>query len=491
MSANGSSRPVSVGIVGAGFGGVGMGIRLRQTGNSDFTIFERGQSVGGVWRANTYPGAACDVPSHLYSYSFARGRDWSRRYAPQAEILAYLEEVTDRFGVRSHLRLGREATRATFDSETGRWTLETDDGETHVFDVLVCACGQLARPSVPAVEGLENFKGRVFHSAEWDHAHDLGRRRVAVIGTGASAIQFVPRIAPRVGSLTIYQRSAPWILPKVDREYPAWERRIFKRFPPRVMASRLGLFSFFEAGTYGFTGRDWVLSPLAQLSDSYRRRELPDPELRARATPDYAMGCKRVLFASDWYSTLREPHVELLNGAVQRVTPNGVIGADGVEREADTIIWGTGFETSRFVSPMRIEGHGGRVLDEVWGERPEAYLGATVPGFPNLFLLYGPNTNHGSGSVPYTLECQFNYVTDAVRRMEERGLRWIELKPEALARWREEIDERSSRTVWTRGGCTSWYTNAAGANTNNWPGSWLEYRRRTRRIDPADYRAAI
>ncbi len=490
-SSNGSSRQLSVGIVGAGFGGVGMGIRLRQEGIEDFEIFERGETVGGVWRANTYPGAACDVPSHLYSFSFAPGHNWSRRYAPQPEILEYMEEITDRFGMRSHLRLDTEVTEARFDAESGRWTISTRDGYSREFDVLVTACGQLTRPQVPEVGGIDDFEGRVFHSAEWDHSHDLTGRKVAVIGTGASAIQFVPEIAKEVESLTVYQRSAPWILPKTDRSYPDWERRLFARFPARVAAARAGFFTFFETFTYGFTGSDWMMSPFRKIANAYRRSELSDPELLARATPDYEIGCKRVLFTSDWYSAISRPNVELVNGAVQRATATGVVGADGVEREADTIIWGTGFDASRFVSPMDVHGLGGRVLDEEWGDSPEAFLGTTVSGFPNMFLMYGPNTNHGSGSVPYTLECQFNYVIDAIRRMRSKGIRWIDLKPEVQADWRREMDERSVDTVWTTGGCTSWYTNAEGRNTNNWPGPWLEYHRRTKAINPSHYRAAV
>jgi cation diffusion facilitator CzcD-associated flavoprotein CzcO len=490
MTTNGK-RPISVGIVGAGFGGVGMGISLRRAGIEDFTIFERGGTVGGVWRANTYPGAACDVPSHLYSFSFAPGHRWSRRYAPQPEILDYLEEVTDRFEMRPHIRFNTEATEARFDQARGKWTLKTDDGEAHEFDLVVTACGQLTRPSTPHVEGLEDFEGKVFHSAEWDHSHDLAGERVAVFGTGASAIQFVPRIAPLASELTIYQRSAPWIVPKMDRTYPDWERRVFERFPARVGASRLGLFTFFEIGTYGFTGKHWVLKPFAALADAYRERQLGDPELRALATPDYEIGCKRVLFSNDWYSTLCRENVELLGGSVQRVTASGVVGPDGVERQTDAIIWGTGFETARFTSPMDIYGPEGKEIGEVWGDRPEAFLGLTASGFPNLFILYGPNTNHGSGSGPYALECGFNYILDAIDRLRSDGLRWIDLKPETQAAWREEIDRRNTQTIWVNGGCESWYTNDAGLNTNNWPGSWLEYRRRTRRINPGDYRAAV
>ncbi|MGI8461847.1 MAG: flavin-containing monooxygenase [Solirubrobacterales bacterium] len=487
---NGNKRDLSVGIVGAGFGGVGMGVRLRQSGHEDFTIFERGETVGGVWRANTYPGAACDVPSHLYSFSFAPGHHWSSRYAPQPEILRYLEDCKREFGLEPHLRLGTEVTSARFDSEAGRWTVSTDDGESHEFDVLITACGQLTRPAVPPIPGFEDFGGHTFHSAEWDHEHDLSGRRVAVIGTGASAIQFVPEIAPALERLTIYQRSAPWVLPKSDRIYAEWERRLFRRFPARVAASRAGLFGFFELATYAFTGKDWIMRPFRAIADRERNAQLADPELRAKATPDYEMGCKRVLFTSDWYPALARDNVELVNGAVERITADGVVGPDGIEREADTIIWGTGFRSRDFVAPMEIEGLGGRELNAVWREAPEAYLGTTVSGFPNMFVMYGPNTNHGSGSVPFTLESQFSYALDGIRRLRERGLRWIDLRPEVQAEWREEMIERSRSSIWVTGGCDSWYLNEEGRNTNNWPGPWLEYRRRTRRINPAEYRAA-
>ncbi len=489
-SSNGATRELSVGVVGAGFGGVGIGIKLREAGIEDFTIFERGESVGGVWRANTYPGAACDVPSHLYSYSFAPGHHWSRRYAPQSEILQYLEWTARDFGITPHLRFGTEVTEATFDAEAGRWTLATKGGERHEFDVLVTACGQLTRPAVPPIEGIGEFGGPIFHSAEWDHEVGLAGKRVAVIGTGASAIQFVPEVAREAGSTTIYQRSAPWVLPKSDRTYPEWERRIFKRFPLRVAAARLGMFAFFEMGTYGFTGHDAVLKPFRKVADWERHRQLGhDPELLAKATPDYTIGCKRVLFTSDWYPTLLRDDVELVTDHVEGVTASSIL-AGGTDRETDVIIWGTGFHSHNFVAPMDVRGLDGRDLNAVWGERAEAFLGTTVSGFPNMFVLYGPNTNHGSGSVPYTLESQFNYVIDGIGRLRDGGFRWIDLRPETQERWRAEIAERSADTVWTTG-CGNWYLNAKGENTNNWPGPWLEYRRRTRKINPGDYRVAV
>jgi cation diffusion facilitator CzcD-associated flavoprotein CzcO len=488
-SGNGRGRRVSVGIVGAGFGGIGLGTRLRRAGFHDFTIFERGETAGGVWRANTYPGAGCDVPSHLYSFSFAPGYDWSRRFAPGDEIVEYLEGVVRDEGLRPHLRLGTEIESASFDEATGRWAVRTTAGEESEFDVLVTACGQLTNPAIPEIPGIEDFAGPSFHSARWDHSHDLTGERVAVIGTGASAIQFVPRIAERTKHLTIYQRSAPWIVPKNDRPYADWERRLFRAFPLRVAAARLGIWAFFELGTYMFTGNQWLVEALRAYSDRTRLKALEGrPDLIEKTTPDTEPGCKRVLISSEWWQTLRRDDVELVSGTPERITETGVVGPDGVERPADTIIWGTGFDTQDFVAPMRVEGTGGRELNEVWGTRPEAYLGMTVPGFPNLFVIYGPNTNHGSGSVLYTLECQFTYVLDAVRRLRDDAIAWIDLKPDVLARWHREMEERSATTQWMTGG-DNWYVNN-GVNTNNWPGPWLEYRRRTHRLNPADYRAA-
>ena len=487
---NAEGRPISVGIVGGGFGGLGMAARLRLAGIDDFTIFERGETVGGVWRANTYPGAACDVPSHLYSFSFAPGHNWSSRFAPQAEIVDYMEQIVEDFDLRSQLRLGTGAESASFDEASGRWTLVTTDGDEHAFDVLVTACGQLTNPAIPTIPGREEFGGRAFHSAEWDHQHDLSGQDVAVIGTGASAIQFVPQIAPQVRSLAVYQRSAPWIVPKNERTYAAWERELFRRFPPRVAAARFANWAFFEIGTYAFTGTRWLARALEAYSDRTRVAALSDPDLIAKTKPDYVLGCKRVLITSEWFQTLERENVELITGRVQRITEGGVVAEDGTERPADTIIWGTGFQSHDFVAPMRIEGIGGRELNDVWAERPEAYLGTTVSGFPNMFVMYGPNTNHGSGSVPYTLECQFNYAIDGIRKLRDRDLSWIDLKPEVQARWREELERRSQRTQWVTGGATNWYVNEQGINTNNWPGPWLEFHRRTRALNPGEYRAA-
>ena len=364
------------------------------------------------------------------------------------------------------------------------------DGETHSFDLLVTACGQLTRPSTPHVEGLDDFEGRVFHSAEWDHSHDLTGRSVAVIGTGASAIQFVPEIAPQAERLTIYQRSAPWILPTSDREYAAWERRLFERVPARVAAARAGLFTFFEIGTYGFTGKHWVLKPFATVADAYRKRELPDPELRARATPDYEIGCKRILFSSDWYAALRRDNVELVNGAVQRATPSGVVGADGVERDADTIIWGTGFDTSRFTSPMDALRAGGARARRCLGRLPRRlprHHGRRLPEHvPALRPAHEPRLGLGPlhARVPVQLRDRRRSAAaraqPALDRSSARGDGALAGR-DGRALGGHDLGERRLHLL---------VHQCAGHNTNNWPGPWLEFRRRTRRINPADYRAA-
>ena len=486
---NSGKRRLSAAIVGGGFGGIGAAIRLREAGVERITLYERSDSVGGVWRANTYPGAACDVPSHLYSFSFARGTNWSRRYAPQAEIRQYLNDLVDQYDLHSCVRCNTAVERATFDAERGTWEVTSSDGRSESYDLLITACGQLTNPAIPNLEGLERFAGRTFHSATWDHDYDLTGKRVAVVGTGASAIQFVPEVARQAASVCIFQRSAPWILPKFDRAYAAWEQRLFRAIPARVGIARAILFRLFEALTYGFTTRPWVLKPLAAASNRYRRHELGDnPNLLAQATPDYRIGCKRVLFTSEWYTTLKRPNVELITGTAPSVTENALVDAHGIEHEVDAIIWGTGFKSHDFVAPMEIRGLDGRELGEVWGDTPQAYLGTTVAGFPNMFILYGPNTNHGAGSVPYTHECQIDYILDAVDRLRAGGYRFIDLEPRVMNDWRAEMDTRSAATAWTRGGCSSWYLNRNGTNTNNWPGPWLEYKRRTQAIDPGEYR---
>jgi cation diffusion facilitator CzcD-associated flavoprotein CzcO/acetyl esterase/lipase len=483
-SHNGRPSP-RVAIIGAGFGGIGLGMTLKRAGIDSFTIFEKADGIGGVWRDNTYPGAACDVPSHLYSFSFEPNPDWTRVYSPQPEILDYLERCVEKYGMAPNLRLGTEVTRAQFDERSGRWRIETNGGETLEADVLVSACGQLSRPALSRIEGAERFDGPIFHTARWDHDVELEGKHVAVIGTGASTIQVVPAIAPRVGHLDVYQRSAPYVMPKKDRPYSPWERRLFRRFPPARWARRFWQWLAFEIFVSAFN----QFRPVARLGIRIHERHLDeqvsDPALKEVLRPDHVLGCKRVLISGDYYETLERPNVELVTEGVRELTKRGVIAEDGTEKRADVIVLSTGFESTRFLAPMEIRGREGVELNEAWREGANAYFGMTVAGFPNLFIMYGPNTNLGSGSIIFQLESQMSYILDAVRNLQSRG-GWLSVRPEVQASFDREIQKRLSTSVWQTG-CSNWYLDDHGRNTNNWPGFTLEYRRRTRRLDLEDY----
>jgi len=411
-----SDRP-SIAVVGGGFAGVGAVVMLRRAGYDDVTVFERGERVGGVWHHNTYPGAACDVPSHLYEFSFEPNPRWSRRYAPQAEIQAYLEDVARRNGVLDRIRTGTEVQGARWDEERSKWVLQTTAGE-HEADVLVTACGQLSVPSVPPLEGLGSFEGPAFHTARWRHDVDLAGRRVAVIGSGCSAIQVVPSIQPTVESVAIYQRSPGWTIPKMDYAYSERTQRLFERFPALQRLDRAFVFGFMELGAAGMTNRRWLLAPFRAMARWNIKRAIKDPELLAKVTPKDEVGCKRVMLTDEWYPTLTKANVELVTDQIAEITPGGVRAQDGTERPADVLILATGFKTHGFVAPMEIAGAGGRSLAQEWADVPRAYLGMSVPGFPNMFLLYGPNTNGGTGSVIYTIEAGVNHVIAALRELE-------------------------------------------------------------------------
>jgi cation diffusion facilitator CzcD-associated flavoprotein CzcO/acetyl esterase/lipase len=483
-SHNGRPSP-TVAIIGAGFGGIGLGITLKRAGIDSFTIFEKGDGIGGVWRDNTYPGATCDVPSHLYSFSFEPNPDWSRVYSPQPEILDYLERCVEKYGIAPNLRLGTEVTRADFDQESGRWQIVTDGGESVEADVLVSACGQLSRPAFSRIKGADRFKGPIFHTARWDHDVELEGKRVAVIGTGASTIQVVPAIAPRVGHLDVYQRSAPYVIPKKDRAYRPWERRLFRIFPPARLVRRFWQWLVFEIFVSAFN----QFKPIARLGVRLHERHLDeqvsDPALKRVLAPDHVLGCKRVLISPDYYETLDRPNVELVTQGVRELAKGGVVAEDGTVRPADVIVLSTGFESTRFLAPMEIRGKGGVELNEAWREGASAYLGMTVAGFPNLFIMYGPNTNLGSGSIIFQLESQMSYILDAVSKLRSRG-GWLSVRPEVQASFDREIQERLSTSVWMTG-CNNWYVDEHGRNTNNWPGFTVEYRRRTRRLNLEDY----
>jgi cation diffusion facilitator CzcD-associated flavoprotein CzcO len=474
-----------VAVVGGGFGGVGAAAMLKRAGYEDVTVFERGERVGGVWHHNTYPGAACDIPSHLYEFSFAPNPRWSRRYAPQAEIQAYLEEIASRYGVRDRIRTSTDVLSARWDEARDTWVLETTAG-THEANVLVTACGQLSVPTVPPIPGLDSFAGPAFHTARWRHDVDLTGKRVAVIGTGCSAIQVVPAIQPIVDQVDVYQRSPGWTFPKMDFPYSERSQRLFERFPILQRLDRAAIFYFQELAAAGMTKHRWLLPAFRAISRRRINQAITDPELRRKVTPTDEIGCKRIMLTDEWYPALTKPNVELIAGRIAEVTAAGIRTQDGGERPADVLVLATGFATHGFVAPMEIAGAGGRRLSEAWADVPRAYLGLSVPDFPNMFLLYGPNTNGGSGSVVNTIESGVNHVIAALRELDRAEARRIEVSRAAAERFDRELRAALAGTVW-HSGCTNWYVDENGHDPNQWPWLWTTYRRRTERLEPDTY----
>lgn len=475
-----------IAIIGAGFGGLGMAIRLKGAGIESFTIYEKAGDVGGTWLANTYPGLSCDVPSYLYSFSFAPSTDWTRRYPEQPEILAYLRRCAGQYGLRPYLRLNTEVTAAHFEDATGTWRLTFADGTEQTADVVVCAMGQLNRPRLPDIPGIEDFTGTAFHSANWRHDHDLTGRSVAVIGNGSTATQFVPRIAPKVERLHTFQRTPSWIVPKTDFPYRPWARRLLRHVPGLRRAYRQSL--FWRQELLFLPIRGGLVGRLAERrwAGAMLRSQVPDPELRGRLTPGYPIGCKRVVMAGDYYPALTRPNVEVVSESIERVTPTGIRTADGRHREVDTLIYATGFRAIEFLAPLEVTGRDGRKLSQEWSDGAFAFLGMMVPGFPNLFMMYGPNTNLGHNSVVLMLEHQATHILRCVQTLTRHNLAWIDVRPEALAAYDRTIQAALRRTVW-QGNCTSWYKTASGKVTNNWPLTTMRYRELTRRPNPTDY----
>ncbi|MFC4536627.1 flavin-containing monooxygenase [Sphaerisporangium dianthi] len=467
----------TVAIIGAGFGGLCMAIQLRRAGITTFTVFEKAGGLGGTWRDNTYPGAACDVPSHLYSYSFEQHRGWTRRYPAQPELLAYLEHCADKYGVRPHLRLNTEVTAAAFDESADRWLVTTADGERRPFDVVVSGVGQLNRPRLPDIPGMSSFQGRSFHSARWDHGHDLAGRRVAVIGNGSSAAQFIPRVAAIAGHLDVYQRTPNWVIPKVGEVYGERQRSAFRYVPFLQAADRERIFRFLETVIFPALVDGWSRGLVARRAKEHLERQVTDPVLRAKLTPGYPIGCKRIVIDNDFYPALTRPNVDVVTDPIARVVPGGVETAGGTVREADTLIYATGFHSTDFLAPIEITGRDGHLLHEVWKGGAEAYLGIAVPRFPNLFLLYGPNTNIGHNSIIFMIESQVRYIMGCLPLLRAHGP--MEVRPAAMDGWRRALDAAMARTAWTAN-CDSWYKNDAGKVTNNWPRPTTVYRRITR-----------
>jgi cation diffusion facilitator CzcD-associated flavoprotein CzcO len=476
--------PPQILIVGAGFGGVAAAIELRRHGLRDVTILESAPELGGTWFHNDYPGAACDVPSHAYSFSFAQRRDWSRLCSPRGEILDYLRGVADDHGIRPLIHFSERVSACDFDDAARRWRVSTEGGETHEADALILATGQLNRPAIPSLPGLERFAGHSFHSARWDHDYDLRGRRVAVVGTGASAIQFVPEIAREVAQLTVFQRTANWLLPRHNHVYPPRLRAIL-RAPGLQRVRRALLFAVLESLTASIRHPRTLGRVSASRSARFMRAQVPDPELRARIWPDYTFGCKRVLFSSRYLPTLARPNVELVTAPIAEVTEAGLCTPDGTLHPADCIIWATGFRASEFVSPMEVRGAAGRRLTDAWAGGAHAHLGMTVPGFPSMFLMYGPNTNTSGGSIIFFLETQAAYIRQALAHLSAGGCTGLDVRPEVEAASDREIQAGFAGTAWTD--CSSWYRDRDGRIVANWPGYMAEYLRRARRFDPAEF----
>jgi cation diffusion facilitator CzcD-associated flavoprotein CzcO len=476
---------VDVAIVGAGFSGIATAVELKRAGRDDFVVLERGPDIGGTWRDNTYPGCACDVPSHLYSFSFAPNPDWSSTFSPQPEIWAYLRRVAQDEGIYQHTAFGCEVEEAAWDDDAQRWRIRTSYGEL-TARALASAAGPLSEPRIPDIPGLRDFEGTVFHSATWDHDHDLRGGRVAVVGTGASAIQLVPQIQPQVAKLHVFQRTAPWITPRLARPLTRFERALYRRVPAAQRLMRAAI----------YWGRELYAIPLlrARLSKVIERvarrhlkRQVADPALRAKLTPSYAPGCKRILISNDYFPALTQPNVELVTSGVVAVKPRSVVIADGSEREVDTIVFGTGFHVTDLPIATRVRGHDGRSLAEHWDGSLEALRGTTVAGFPNLFFVLGPNTGLGHTSVVLMAEAQARYIRRALEHLDRSGAAALEPRAAAQEAWNADVQRRMKGTVWTEGGCSSWYIDAKARNTTLWPDHTFRFFSALRRFDPREY----
>jgi cation diffusion facilitator CzcD-associated flavoprotein CzcO len=511
-------------IVGSGFAGLGAAIKLKQSGIEDFVVLERDGEVGGTWWANTYPGCQCDIPSHLYSFSFAPNPRWTRTYSLQPEILQYLRDVCREHGIYPHVRFGQEVASASWDADARVWRIQTIapahpanaaacashegpgrssangvargdgtagprdtvDSAELTADLLIVGPGPLSDPKLPQIEGIESFAGKIFHSARWDHEHSLLGKRVAVIGTGASSIQFVPQIAPEVSKLSVFQRTPPWIVPHRDRPTTRLERALYRLFPPAQRMVR-GLI-YLSRELFVFT----LMHPRAgslfeRMAHKHLREQVPDPRLRAKLTPRYRIGCKRLLISDDYYPALQRPNVELVTDAIAAITPGAIVTADGREHEVDTIILGTGFHVTDMPVAEWVRGRDGRTLAEVWQGSPQAFLGTTIAGFPNLFMLVGPNTGLGHNSIVFMIESQLNYMIDCIARLEQNSALKFDVRPDVQRRFNEQLQRELQGTVWTSGGCVSWYLDEHGRNSTIWPGFTWPFRRRTRRFQTSDY----
>jgi cation diffusion facilitator CzcD-associated flavoprotein CzcO len=482
----GSANDLDVLIIGTGFSGLCMGVKLLEAGMKSFLILERAGEVGGTWRDNHYPGCACDIQSHLYSFSFEQNPKWTRMFAPQPEIKAYLQHCAEKYGLLPHIRFGADVASARYEESEAQWHVTTRDGRSFRARALVAGIGGLAIPAIPSIEGLETFEGKRFHSAQWDHQYDFTGKHVAVIGTGASAIQFVPKIAERAAQLDLYQRTPPWILPKPDREISPFERKLFRWLPLTQHLFRSAIYWLLEMRVIAFTVRPKLARQAQTLAWRHIARFIKDPELRRKLTPDYMIGCKRILMSNDYYPALAQPNVEVVTDGIREVRPRSIVTADGREREVDAIVFGTGFKAQDPIPRGLFFGRNGLDIVDAFKDGMEAYLGTTVHGFPNFFILMGPNTGLGHNSMVYMIESQVHYAMECLRAMRTHRLRAVDVRPEVQSRFNGWLQKRLVHTVWSSG-CRSWYLNANGKNTTLWPGFTFTFRRLTRRFRKTDY----
>ena len=488
VSPAGSVRHCKVAIIGSGFSGLGMAIRLKQQGEHDFLLFEKQAGVGGTWRVNNYPGCGCDVQSHLYSFSFEQNPNWTRMFAKQPEIQGYLEGCWEKYRLHNHTQLNCEITRIAWDEQQELWQLGDSAGNSYSAQFVVSGMGALSTPSIPAIKGLEQFKGKLFHSQQWDHDYDLTDKKVAVIGTGASSIQFVPQIQKQVGQLDLYQRTAPWIMPKPDRAISERERNRFKRFPLLQKLWRGAIYALLESRVIGFAMLPKVMTLAQRVGKWYINQQIQDPLLRAKVTPDYLVGCKRVLISNDYFPALTQANVELITDGIAEIGAHSIRTLDGQEREIDAIIFGTGFTPSDPLPRGVVFGRGGVDLLDTWPQGPQAYKGTLTAGFPNLFFLMGPNTGLGHNSMVYMIESQIHYVLGALKLINQQQLQSLEVKRAVQDRFNAKLQGSLGNTVWNAGGCTSWYLHpVSGRNCTVWPGFTWRFRLLTRNFDPAAY----
>lgn len=489
MSANPRSQAPSprIAIIGTGFGGLCMAMQLVRVGIRSFTLFEKAETVGGTWRDNTYPGAACDVQSHLYSYSFEPKSDWSRKFGTQAEIRQYLEDCAAKYGLFEHIRFNTEVAGAAFDAARQHWRLDLVDATQERFDVVVTACGQLNRPSWPNIAGRDAFAGPSFHSARWSHDVALDGKRIGVIGTGASAIQFVPQIVDRAARLSLFQRSGAWVVPKPDRAFKTVEQKLFSRFRPLDRVYRTLIYWKNESRALAFTRFGFLLETFAWLARYQTWRHVRDAGKRSRLKPDYRIGCKRILMANDWYPAIDRDNLDLVTDDIDHIEADAVVTADGQRHPVDVLIYGTGFHAADFLAPMRITGRDGLALEQAWQDGAEAYKGINVSGFPNLFMLYGPNTNLAHSSIVFMLESQVRYVMHCIQALRDPQLALMDVREDSQRLFNEDLQQRLDKTVWAAG-CNSWYVSASGKQTVNWPDFTFAFRRMTDRFTLDDYR---